>query len=161
MTKAKTLAYRLRLLILIFGVGFTICGLTWVILPFFNDALDLDLFGLLGTVLAPSPLVGDSELAYGMNLIFILGIFLLLQWAFLRPCKGWTIRLAAEGKPLKSTVIAAAVMAMLLTTGFVALMLELPNWWQPVMESESLWVLSSIWAVMLLTELLQNGNIGL
>ena len=150
MTKAKNLAYRLRLLILIFGVGLTLCGLTWAILPFLNDTFDIDMFGLMGTVLAPSPIVGDSELAYGINLIFVLGLFLLLQWAFLRPCKGWTLRLAGEGRPLKSALIAAAVIAMLLTTGFIALILELANWWQPVMESESLWVLSSIWAVMLL-----------
>ena len=140
MTNSQTLAYRLRKLILILGILFTIAGIIWAILPFFNDffdeKFDFDFFGLMGTVLIVNPVVYDSELLYGINVAIVFGLFLLAQWAFLRPGKGWTKRMLTIGKPMKTSIFAAGLMASLLTTGFIALLLELPNWWQPLMEND-------------------------
>jgi len=155
MTTAQSRAYRFRCLILIVGILFTLCGLTWCILPFFNNFLkeyfdmELGFMGLLGTPLIYHPIAGDDEFLYGINLFLVVGLLLLLQWAFLRPSKGWTIQLATEGRPLKSSIIAAGVMSMLLTTGLIALLLELPNWWEPIMDTESHLKAILPWCVML------------
>ena len=46
MTKAKATAYRLRWLILIAGSIYTLLGLAWLVLPFFNDTSFVEaLFG--------------------------------------------------------------------------------------------------------------------
>ena len=135
MTNSQTLAYRLRKLILISGIIFTIAGILWAILPFFNESLegkiDFDFFGLMGTVLIVNPVAADSELFYGINVAVVFGVLLLAQWAFLRPGKGWTKRMLTVSKPMKTSIFAAGLMATLLTTGLIALLLELPNWWQP------------------------------
>jgi hypothetical protein len=76
------------------------------------------------------------------------GLTLLAQWAFLRPREGWTIRLTSEGRPLKSAVVVASFMAMLLTVGLFALALELPDWWEPGILGDSGGMVG-IWIVML------------
>ncbi|HEG42507.1 MAG TPA: hypothetical protein ENH94_00510 [Phycisphaerales bacterium] len=153
MTNSQTLAYRLRKLILISGIVFTIAGIIWAVLPFFNEffkeKFDFEFVGLVSTVLVINPVVGDSELLYGINLLVILGLLLLGQWAFLRPGKGWTKRMLTVGKPLRSSVIAAGVVAMLLTTGLIALLLELPNWWQEIVNADNTWGTFGIFASML------------
>ena len=156
MTKARLTAYRLRRLILIAGVVYVLGGLTWLILPYFNDtsivkALFGDdegdgAYGLMGT---PLTLGGGEEFGYGVNLVIVLGLLLLAQWAFLRPGRGWTMRVTTVGRPLKSAVIAAALMATLLTIGMTALLLELPNWWEPAIGGS--WGITGIWAAMLIT----------
>ena len=129
MTKAQERAFRLRHIILVVGILFTIAGIVWAILPLITN---IETFiGLFGTPLIANSLVDGSELLYCLNVIFVIGIILLAQWAFLRPSKGWTIQTASVGKPLKTSVFAAALMATFLTTGFITLMLELPDWWQP------------------------------
>ncbi len=165
MTRAKNTAYRLRRLILIAGVVYILAGLTWLLLPYFNDtsivkALFGDdegdgAYGLMGTPLTPGGLSG-GEVGYGVNLVIVLGLLLLAQWAFLRPGRGWTMRVTTVGRPLKSAVIAAALMAMLLTIGMIALLLELPNWWEPILgfnEETAIvagWGITGIWAAMLI-----------
>ncbi len=64
-----------------------------------------------------------------------LGLLLFAQWAFLRPRSNWAVQLTKVGRPLKSTVISAAAMAMLLTIGFIALVLEIPNWWEKYLDN--------------------------
>ncbi len=146
MTNAQKTAYRLRHTILVGGILFTIAGIIWVILPLLlSDAEDFA--GLIGTVLNFS---SDCELAYGINVVIVLGLVLLAQWAFLRPSKGWTIRMVTVGRPLKTSVFAAGVIAMLLTVGFVAILLELPNWWQGIMGAESYWGIICVWLAMLI-----------
>lgn len=54
------------------------------------------------------------------------------------------------GRPLRSSVIAAGMIAMLLTTGLIALLLELLNWWEPVVEGEGNWARVAIWGAMLI-----------
>ena len=54
------------------------------------------------------------------------------------------------GRPLKTSIFAAGVIAMLLTVGFVALLLELPNWWEGIMSAESYWGIICVWITMLI-----------
>jgi len=153
MTLAKKTAYRFRCFILIVGVLFVTAGVAWVILPLFNEFFDghfgFQFFGLMGTVLAPFKAVSDSMPGYIANTIIFFGLLLLSQWAFLRPSKGLTIRLATEGRPLKSSVIAAGIAAMLLTVGLIALLIEIPNWYEPIMNSDKKWVGFAVLGVML------------
>ena len=76
-----------------------------------------------------------------------LGLALLGQWGFLRPRRGWTVQLATTGRPLRSAVIVAASMAMLLTVGLIALVLEMPDWWEPILEPSR--GVIGVWAAML------------
>lgn len=158
MTQAQRRARRIRLGVLITGSLFTVAGLTWAVLPYLNEFFDLEgeesFWGLMGTPL--SPIQFSSEYwNYTINLILVLGIVLLAQWAFLRPGKKFGIRMLTEGRPLKTSVFAAALMACLLTTGAVALILEIPDWWQPLQGDEDDWlnpviilsVMAIIWGV--------------
>jgi hypothetical protein len=147
MTRAQTIAYRLRHVILVAGILFTIAGIFWAILPLLLSNGE-DFVGLFGTVLIINKLATDSKLAYGINVVIVVGLLLLVQWAFLRPGKGWTVRMAAVGRPLKTSVFAAGVIAMLLTVGFVALLLELPNWWEGIMDLENHWGNICVWITM-------------
>lgn len=151
MTKNQQTAYRLRHIILVAGILFTTAGIIWTLLPFFFSLEDFA--GLFGTVLIFNPLAAESGLIYGINVVVVLGIILLAQWAFLRPGKGWTVRMSTVGRPLKTSIFAASLMAMLLTTGLIALLLELPDWWQPLLASDdndfSTYSALVIWAVML------------
>jgi hypothetical protein len=54
------------------------------------------------------------------------------------------------GRPLKTSIFAAGVIAMLLTVGFVALLLELPNWWEGIMGVDSYWGIICVWITMLI-----------
>jgi hypothetical protein len=136
MTSAQDKAYKFRRFILVVGMVLTLAGLVWVLLPIFCGVDDKKFrsMGILGTVLALNPVVKEGELPYAINTIIVIGIILLFQWAYLRPGKNWTIWLMTEGRPLKTSVFAAGVMAMLLTTGMISLLLELPNWWEKLMD---------------------------
>lgn len=163
MTRTQRTVYRLRWLILIAGVVYTVAGITWLILPYFNDTKlvkaifgdDNRAFGLMGTPMTPGRLVEQGEWGYGVNVAIALGVLLLAQWAFLRPSRGWTVRVMTVGRPLKSAVFAAALMTAFLSVGVIALLLELPNWWSPIMGGEEDavadgWGITGVWAAMLI-----------
>jgi hypothetical protein len=152
MTFAQEKAYKLRHCILVVGIVFTLAGLVWVLLPIFGGINNSEFrsMGILGTVLAFNQIASGGALLLAINTIIVIGIILLLQWAFLRPGKNWKVRLTTEGIPLKSSVYAAGVMAMLLTTGLVSLLLELPDWWQELMETNSFLIMASIYGTMLI-----------
>jgi hypothetical protein len=149
MTRWQDRAYRLRRWILIAGLLYTLLALAWITGPQWSG--DNFFIGLMGTPLTPGLIWETEEVGYAINLVLVLGLLLLAQWAFLRPGKGFTVRLANQGRPLKSAVIAAAVMAALLTTGLISLLMELPNWWEPTMEAHDGWGIGYIWAGMLLS----------
>ena len=140
MTSAKEKAYKLRHLILVVGIIFTLGGFAWAL---FGNAL-------LGTVLVINKIVADEKIPYVINAIIVVGIILLAQWAFLRPGKNFKVRLTTEGRPLKTSIFAAALMSMLLTTGIISLLLEFPDWWEDIMEGDSPIVLASLYVVMLI-----------
>ena len=137
MTSAKKTAYHFRLAILIIGILFTLAGIVWVFLPYLNDHLDTNFAGLLGTPLS-LPIDNDAnEMLYLFNSIFVIGVVLLGQWAFLRPGKNFKVSIAEEGRPMRTSLFAAGLMAMLLTVGLVALVLEFPNKWEPLMDYDN------------------------
>ncbi len=140
MTSAQSKAYRFRHVLLILGLLFTITGLTWTLLPLFEDLeiFGIDPAGLLGTpLIIPGVDAFKMTGGYLINFVLIAGIFLLLQWAFLRPAKGWKAKLTQEGRPLRSSVISAGLMSTLLTIGAISLIMELPNWWEAFMGMDS------------------------
>lgn len=60
------------------------------------------------------------------------------------------------GRPLKTAVFSAALMATLLTTGATALLLEIPDWWAPLMGGTGRkpfangWSIFAVWSAMLI-----------
>ena len=148
MTRWQHKAYRMRRLILIMGVAYVAAALGWMLAPYWRN--DNFFIGLLGTPLTPGALVEFEEFGYAVNLVLMVGLLLIAQWAFLRPGSGFTVRLTDHGRPLKTAVISAGVMAMLLTTGGIALLMELPDWWQPTMEAHDGKGIFYIWGGMLL-----------
>ena len=141
MTKAKLTARRFRWVLLVLGIGYTLLALVWMLVPYASEYLDANYAGLFGTPL--SPWEDISEWGYAVNLVLVVGLILLAQWAFLRPGRVWTARLTVKGRPLKSAVIAAAALAMLLTIGAFALLLDLaghlgfPDTWGWLMNDDS------------------------
>lgn len=125
MTKAKLTARRFRRVLLVVGIVYVLAALSWLIGPFLIDYISDDFggMGLMGTLLCPWE--DPGRLVYAVNITFVVGLILLAQWAFLRPGRVWTARLTTKSRPLKSAVIAAAAMAMLLTIGALALLLDL------------------------------------
>ncbi len=151
MTKAKHAGHRLRRAILVAGILYAIAALIWAVLPFFSDLLFEEFVGagLIGT---PLGWWSEGPRSYGVNLALVLSLLLLAQWAFLRPGRAWRMRLAGTGRPLASAVIAASAMAMLLTVSAFTLLVELPNWWEPILDSAGEWGpwgLLIIWVPML------------
>ena len=159
MTRARRTAHRIRVWILIAGIVYTLAALAWLFLPFLNDVLfddEFQAYGILGTPFAWDRLGDEDEFEYAANVLLVLGVLVLAQWAFLRPARGWTAQVTTIGRPLKSAVFAAALMAMLLTIGALALLLELPDWWKPIMGGTNEqptaggWGIVGIWTGMLL-----------
>ena len=135
MTQAQATAYRLRWLLLVLAGLCLLPGVLWII------PVDIRWFGLESMGLAGTPVVWGAWLTQKMNLpgertpfyaasgVFI-GLLLLMQWLFLRPRRGWWVRVQAAPRPLWTSILAGAFMATLLSTGIAATLLELPNWWQ-------------------------------
>src|ERR1019366_3993000 len=67
------------------------------------------------------------------------GLFLLTQWLFLLPRKHWPLKLAQRGRPMTLSLVVAALMAMLLTTGSIATLLQVAHWWETVAEDRPQW----------------------
>lgn len=138
------------------AIVYTLAAVVWLLLPlvwdsFFNKPPEFVPVGLGGTPLTAGRSSFGARLslfAYAISVFVFLGIVFAAQWAFLRPRPGWITRLATEGRPLRTSILAAAAMAMLLTTGFVAILFELPNWWEPLIDSNV--GLAGIWAGMLI-----------
>ncbi len=125
MTRAKQTAYRFRRLILIAGILYTLSASGWIFIG-----------GLVGT---PIPFYDVSgrwgELVYRISTVLFLGLIFLTQSWFLRPCRRRTMQLNAKGRPLKSAVIIAAFMAMFLTVGALAVILEIFKKWISLINS--------------------------
>jgi len=144
-------AYRLRWVLLVLGLACLLAGLWWMAGPFLHGESDEG-----GTRAVPLSLLtglteSDSDRFYGIHLALFLGMLLLSQWMFLRPRRGWTVRLAESARPMRTAVVAAALMAMMLTLAWVATLLELVGLWDDVGEGER-WVAIPVivWIVWLL-----------
>lgn len=144
MTRYGETAYRLRWAMLVAAVLCMVVGVWWLFY-----APGVGALGVVGTPATFQRRALDDEWAWEWYIIAAtyLGLFLLIQWFFLRPRRAWTVRLATRSRPLKTSIIAAACMAMLLTTGFVTTLLELPDWWFDIAFGVN--HIYAIWAVML------------
>ena len=146
MTRARRTAKGLRLTILILGIVYAAVAICWLISPYLPGRWQNA--GLAGTPLGIAD--PDSPPQYLALLALFLGLLLLAQWAFLRPRQGRIEWLASPGRPLKSAVIVAGAMTMLLSVGLLALLLELPDWWTPIYELGGWWGAIGIWTAMAL-----------
>jgi hypothetical protein len=93
---------------------------------------------------------------YPVQLALFFGLLLLTQWMFLRPRRGWRLRMAETGRPMKTAVAAAAWVAAMLTLAATAVVLELVDVWDDIMDDEgyakyvmgALLVLWILWAIV-------------
>jgi len=153
MTKARRRAKYVRAVILCAGFLYVIAALLWIIWPLSDVDTEPPVSGLLGTPLSWTPgskeLLPETKTIYTVQIATVVGALLLAQWAFLRPGRGFTLRLAARGRPLRRSVIAAAAMAMLLTAGAVATILELAGIWRPFVQDGGGTTAFTVWGAML------------
>jgi hypothetical protein len=101
----------------------------WLALPLMGESRPkIAAWGVAGTPLAffPGEVLGNNA--------GFLGLMLLAQWAFLRPIRRTMKRGAEAGRPRWHAVLAVAFIATLLCTALVATLLELPDWWKPLVD---------------------------
>ncbi|MCE9592214.1 MAG: hypothetical protein K8S99_17045 [Planctomycetes bacterium] len=157
MTHAQSTAYRCRWALLILGLLAITPGLVWVLWP------ELKWFGVDSVGVMGTPVIWGAMIAEAMGYpggfngegflnacagAFLVGLVLLAQWMFLRPRRDLAIRLAKTARPMWTSIITAAFMAMMLTTGLIATLLTLPGWWEEVVQDKN--NLYYTWLVMLL-----------
>jgi hypothetical protein len=149
-------AYRLRWVLLLLALACVLAGLWWIAGPLLYGDADIGgaaaapIMWWLPTALLNFVLEVDSEsTAYGIHLAIFLGGMLLIQWMFLRPRRGWTVRLGEAARPMRAAVLGAAFMAMMLTVGSIATVLELVDSWDDVIDND--WVVPAaavmVWVV--------------
>jgi len=141
MTRHQSIAYRLRWLLLIVGLTALAGGIAFLarIEPLEGDA------GLAFTP-AMIPGIGDDEPGYWWNFALYLGVFFITQWLFLCPRGSWRIQMHDTGRSMWASILTAAFIAMVLTTAGVATLMEIPNKWVWLYETESTFY--CLWAAM-------------
>lgn len=110
------------------GVVLLLGGVVWVSLPLVAGREAIGLLGVIG-------FSSESAAVYAAVLLVYLGLFFCTQWMFLRPRKQWTMRQTLAGRPMKRSILAAALIASLLSVGAIATVLEIPNWWRFVITT--------------------------
>lgn len=126
--------------------------IVWLLLPLLGKATPgFAVWGMRGTPLALW--LGDTEKpaqAVVSNLGF-LGLLLLAQWAFLRPLRRTALHGAEAGRPRGTAAVAVGFVAALLSVAAIATVLEIPRWWDPMLDKMShprlaIWLaLGAIW----------------
>jgi hypothetical protein len=126
-------ASRLRWVLLAAGLAcwlagafwiFNVCWPHWELFP--NDPkAGAGLFGVMG-------FWWKEQWAYLLSTAGYLGVFLITQWFFLGPRGAYRLQLNQTGRPLRLSVIIAALMAALLSVGLLATVAELCGVWQTV-----------------------------
>jgi hypothetical protein len=136
MTRSARLAYRIRWLLLCAAAACWALGAWWIAVPWLHE----DSPGLWGTpaMWLGAWAKGEEASSLGAGLIY-LAILLAMQCLFLRPRRGWAISLLREGRPMRTSVVGAAFIAMLTSVGLIATVLELPGWWYPLMDKPPPW----------------------
>lgn len=127
MTNAQSTAYRFRFAVLAIALACWAVGL-YLLFGGVTTQDPHDANGLTG--LFAYDIEGWAPVA------IYLGIFLITQWLFLMPRGNWRIRLNEQGRPMKLSVVIAALMAAAVSTGLIAALLEIPGWWKPMLYTE-------------------------
>ena len=133
-------AYRLRWALLVLAFACLAAGIGWLAAPILFGDGDEGTERIVPLTLLPTAyraVLFEPELDstyYKIHLAIFLGVLLLTQWMFLRPRRGWTVRLGETARPMRTAVVAAAFMAMMLTVGSIATVLELVELWDEVFD---------------------------
>ena len=136
------MAYRLRWVLLVLALICLSAGLWWTAGPLMSGDQDEGGTRIVPVVFLPTTWLAanlglDPEFNnYPVQLALFFGLLLLTQWMFLRPRRGWRLRLAETGRPMKTAVAAAAYMAMMLTLAATAVVLELVDVWDDITDDE-------------------------
>jgi hypothetical protein len=100
-------------------------------------------------------LSSDADAYYWMHLVLFLGLLLLTQWMFLRPRRGWSLRLSESARPMRTAVLGAAIMAMMLSLAWVATLLESIGLWDDALDGDrwlafpiGAWIVWLLWAAV-------------
>jgi hypothetical protein len=90
-----------------------------------------------------------------MHVALFFGVLLLSQWLFLRPRRGWSVRLSETARPMRTAVPAAAVMAMMLSLAWIATLLEWIGLWDEAVDGDrwrvfplGVWIAWLLWAAV-------------
>lgn len=132
----------LRWALLVLALACLAAGLVWLSAPMLSADGDEGTERIVPFLLLPTAYVAalfelDSDSAtYKLQLAVLLGVLLLTQWMFLRPRRGWKVRMAATARPMKTAVAAAAFMAMMLSLGAMGVLLELGDLWNEILDHE-------------------------
>jgi len=132
---ARATARRLWWALLMFALALS-AGAALLLNPFLELRESLGL-GIYGTPAAPfldtsgprfmelaARPTGDERLDYLLHALLYLGLFLLMQWLFLMPRGSWRLTLNVEGRPLRRAAVAGGFVAMLLSAGLMAVLLD-------------------------------------
>ena len=136
-------AYRLRWVLLVLALICLLAGLWWTAGPLLSGNEDEGSTRIaLPSVFLPTPWLAaflglDSEMNdYRAQLALFFGLLLVTQWMFLRPRRGWNVRMAETARPMKTALAAAAGMAAMLSFGALAVSMELLGAWGDVVDDE-------------------------
>jgi hypothetical protein len=148
-------AYRLRWTLLAVALAFLLAGIYWTTGPLLSgDGARLAPLYLLPTSVLADTLEGDSGTDDVRPVVVLfLGLLLVTQWMFLRPRRGFRVRMGEEARPLKTAVAAAAFMAAMLSVAAIAVVLEVFHAWNDVLNGldERVALIAVLWfAVWLL-----------
>jgi hypothetical protein len=143
MTSAASLAHRSRIALLI---GAILCWAVGITALLFGSRLEwvLDFAPIPPIPTALLEWLGDLGLGDETGFFcwgaLVLAWLLFTQWLFLRPRRGWTVELAREGRPMKGAIVAAAFVAMLISSGLVFTLLELTGIWREIGDWPGAWI---------------------
>ncbi len=150
----------LRWALLVMALACLAAGLLWLLVPVLFGNGDDGTERIVPLTLLPTAYPAilfelQDSVFYKVHLAIFLGVLLLAQWMFLRPRSGWKVRMAETARPMKTAVAAAAFMAMMLTLAPTAVILELFDVWDVLMDDErahyvvaALAILWLLWAIV-------------
>jgi hypothetical protein len=128
MSNAKHAASRVRWVLLLLALVCWLAGLFWIfdgIWPQWKGNGDIGPMGLQGVIGWTS----NNNGMYAAVAAAYFGLFLITQWFFLGPRGGWRVRLNESGRPMRLSILIAALMAALLSAGLLATIAEMGGFW--------------------------------
>ena len=118
------LSNRFRLVILLTGLTCLATGLAWLagsMIITDEGALQAAPAWLVYLLTGGFDAGDDVLIAY---YLLFLGLVVIAQWLFLRPRGDWRVQLAESGRPMKTAIVTAAFLAMLLSVGLILTLLD-------------------------------------
>ncbi len=147
--RPRELAVRFRLLLLVAGTLCCVLGV-WFLL----GAPPFKMFGAVGTPISLGTFleIDPGPTLFLVDTISVVGVMLVMQWLFLSPRGNLAIQLSNHGRPMGCSIVAAAFMAMLLSTAIAATLLEISGWWSSLESYAPVYAAMSVvwlgWAIL-------------